>query len=443
LDVSPSAGRTHTSDEVIVSARQAAESALRELPEALILVFDMDFRYVLTAGNAVERVGSHRAPLEGRSVADAFPAEVWKMIEPLFHSALEGETRSREIWTNGEQHCLMVDVGPLDLSGSAQGEDGDAEQRPHVAGGVAVVLDITARRRADLLAPQPAGGHFEEVFERAPIGTGLLDSESRWLLVNRALCDITGYTSEELIGKRFDGIMHPEDAHNDIDQRRRLLAGEIPAFQVEKRYFDAAGETVSAILSMSLVRDHDGEPLHYIAQLQDISERKRLEEHLLHLADHDPRTGLRNRRLFEHDLKLQVARSQRYGEIAGLLVLDLDSFASVNERYGEKVGDDLLRAVARALTRRLRETDLVARLSGGEFAVLLPHIDREGLGVVAEGLARVIPGCSIDVGEKVLHPSASIGFVLVHEGIGSAEQALIEADRTMYAAKRANGATPS
>jgi diguanylate cyclase (GGDEF)-like protein/PAS domain S-box-containing protein len=443
--VSPPAGKTRTNDQLILSAERAAEAALLELPEALILVFDMDFRYVLTAGSAVERVGGSRVPLEGRLVADAFPADVWRQLEPLFHSALEGETRSREIWTNDDRHCLMVDVGPLDLSGSAStpAEGEDEQERARVAGGVAVVLDITARRRAELLAPRAAGGHFEEVFERAPIGTGLLDSECRWLLVNRALCDITGYTSEELIGKRFDGIMHPEDAHNDIEQRRRLLAGEIPAFQVEKRYFDAAGETIAAILSMSLVRDHDGEPLHYIAQLQDISERKRLEEHLLQLSDHDPLTGLRNRRLFEHDLKLQIARSQRYGEIAGLLVLDVDSFASVNERYGEQVGDDLLKAVARALSRRLRETDLVARLGEDEFAVLLPHIDREGLGVVAEGLERVIPGCAIDVGEQVLHPSASIGFVLVHEGILSAEQALMEADRAMYAAKRARGATPS
>ncbi|MCW3067416.1 MAG: hypothetical protein JWL67_41 [Solirubrobacterales bacterium] len=417
-------------DPLLARAEQAAAAALVELPEALIIVFDDDLRFVLTAGQALERAGDSSFGREGQPVASAFPQELWRAIEPLFTSALEGETRSREVWTDEQRHCVMVDAGPLQPSGSPAATDGAG------AAGVAVVLDITARRRADVLAQAPRGG-FEEVFERAPIGTGLLDTDGRWLLVNRPLCDTTGYTSEELIGTRFDAIVHPEDADSDAEQRARLLAGEIPAFQTEKRYLDAGGETVSAIVSMSLVRDRSGAPLHYIAQLQDISERKRLEEDLRLLADHDPLTGLRNRRLFQNDLKLQVARSQRYGEVAGLMIVDLDGFKKVNGDHGQDVGDELLKALARALTRRLRQTDLVARIGGDVFAVLLPHIDAEGMEVVSEGLARVIPACSIDVGAGVLHPSVSIGSALIDDRTAAAEQALAGAYRAMRREKHA------
>jgi diguanylate cyclase (GGDEF)-like protein/PAS domain S-box-containing protein len=416
-------------DPLLASAEHAAAAALRELPEALIVVFDRELRFVRTAGQVLERAGDPSVCGEGRFLASAFPEDLWMSMEPLFASALEGETRSREIWTSEERHCVMVDVGPVRAAGPVGGmPDGAAP------GGVAVVLDITARRRADVLGQRPPGG-FEEVFERAPIGMGLLDTDGRWLLVNSPLCETTGYTAEELIGTRFEGIVHPEDAENDRELRARLLAGEIPAFQIEKRYFDAAGETVSAILAMSLVRDREGAPVHYIAQLQDISERKRLEEDLRRLADHDPLTGLRNRRLFEHDLRLQVARSQRYGETAGLLVIDLDSFRSVNERHGQKIGDEVLQALGRALTRRLRQTDLVARLGADGFAVLLPHIDAEGMTVVAEGLSRVIPAHTIDTGTTVLHLSATIGSALIDRHATTPERALAEAFRAMRSAK--------
>ena len=414
------------------SEDSAAAASLRELPDALIVAFDEDMRFVLTASNTPERGAAESSRTwEGRPLSQAFPTDLFASMEPLFRSALEGETRSREIWTSDERHCLMVDVGPLPARGSAQ----DAGAR--AAGGVAVVLDITERRQADLIANAGRGAGFEEVFENAPIGTGLLDTDGRWLLVNRALCDITGYTAEELIGKRFEGIVHPDDVFNDAEQRSSLLHGHCAAYQVAKRYFDAAGETVAAILSVSLVRDSDGSPLHFIAQLQDVSGRRRLEEHQRQLADHDPLTGLRNRRLFEHDLRLQVARSRRYGEIAGLMMIELDGMRALGARHGHAVAEETLRSVGRALSRRLRETDLVARISADEFAVLLPHIDREGVSVVADGVARVLSACSVDVGDSVVHPTASIAFTLIDARSESAERVLAQAASDVRAAKLA------
>jgi diguanylate cyclase (GGDEF)-like protein/PAS domain S-box-containing protein len=424
-----------------------SEIALRELPEALILVFDEELRFVLSAGQALARSGSASATFRaGQLIADAFPADLWRLMEPLCRSALQGETRSRELWTTDGRHGLMVDIGPLRPGAPARGADTSAVAgrdgvlggaRGNVAtAGVAVVLDVSARRHAALPARHPRE-HLDLVFDHAPIGMGLLDPEGRWVLVNHALCDITGYTSAELIGRRFHDIAHPKDADSDVTERRQLLSGEIAAFQTEKRYFNAAGETMSALLAISLVRDRDGTPLHYIVQLQDISERKRLEERLRHLADHDPLTGLRNRRLFEYDLELQVGRCQRYGEHAALMLIDLDDFKHVNDSHGHRVGDDALRAVARTLTRRLRTTDLLARLGGDEFAVLLPHMDRPSAERVAADLTNVIATCVVDAGDAVVHLSGSVGFTLIDRQARDDEQILVEADRAMYAAKRA------
>jgi diguanylate cyclase (GGDEF)-like protein/PAS domain S-box-containing protein len=438
-------------DAAVARADDAAAAALRELPGARVLVFDRELRLIVAAGRTLEQGTASDAAVcgEGALVADAFPESLWKLMQPLFRSALEGETRSREIWSADDSRSLMVDVGPLRVDGAAERVDGAAERAgaaaelagapAGIACGVAVIVDVTARRAADGVA-RPSDGHFEQVFERAPIGTGLMDLDGRWTLVNRALCEITGYTSEELIARRFAEITHADDVENDAEQYAQLLAGTIPAYQVEKRYFNAAQETLSALLSISLVRDAQSAPLHFIAQLQDISERKRMEEHLRHLADHDHLTGLRNRRLLEHDLKLQVARAQRYGEQAAVMVVDLDEFKAINDVHGHGVGDDALKAVATALTRRLRETDVVARLGGDEFAVLLPHADERGTALVADGLARVIAACSIDVGDAVVHPSGSVGVAMIDRQTVSAEEVLAQADRAMYAAKRARAA---
>jgi diguanylate cyclase (GGDEF)-like protein/PAS domain S-box-containing protein len=421
--VSPTApagpGPQPTSNDVV-------GSALHELPEALVLVYDRDLSVVALAGHALQRLSDPDACRPGQPLARALPGELWQRMQPLLASALAGETRSREIWLAGSERCLSLDAGPL-----VAGERG---QRPADRGeGIALLLDVTVRRRAQLLHEQPHGV-LDDAIERArrpSVGIGLLDGAGRWQLASRALCDITGYTAEELLGTRLDGIVHPTDVDSDSHERQRLLTGEIPVYEVRKRYFDAAGETVSALLTIALVRDGDGAPLSYVVQLQDESERLRTERDLLGLADHDQLTGLRNRRLFANDLRLQVARSRRYDEVAGLMVIDFEEFRRVSREDGHDLGDDSIVAVAHALSRRLRETDLAGRISATQLAVLLPHIDEDGLAVVAEGLQRVIAASAVEVGDEIVHPWARIGYTLVRAHTGSPERALSEAQRML------------
>ncbi|HEY7829837.1 MAG TPA: diguanylate cyclase [Solirubrobacteraceae bacterium] len=407
-----------------LSAGSVALSVLRTLPLTSTLVFDDELRFVLAAGQALECFGSGDLDLEGRLAAEVLPVERWEIYEPLFNAALRGETRNLEIWSIGETHCYQVEVSPL------CGEAGE------ILGGTAIFRDITPRKHAEE-ARRHAQERFELVFEQAPIGMALLTPDGRWVRVNQALLKITGYSSDELLRKTFHEITHPDDLSLDTEHMRRLLLGEIRDYQIEKRYHHAQGHVISAMLSVSLVRDLQGKPLHLVAQIQDITERKLMEERLRHLAEHDALTGIRNRRLLEHELRQQVQRCQRYGEQAALLVIDLDDFKQVNDLHGHKTGDDLLKAVAHELELRLRGTDLVARLGGDEFAVLLPGTSAEAAQRVAKDLARVIGDCGVTVADQRIATTASVGVGVIDRDTSSHENVLIEADRAMYSAKDA------
>ena len=125
-------------------------------------------------------------------------------------------------------------------------------------------------------------------------------------------------------------------------------------------------------------------------QVQDITDRRRLEDQLRHLADHDPLTGLLNRRGIDRALAQHVARGRRYGAEGALLVLDLDGFKAVNDSLGHAAGDELIVTCAAALQNRLRETDILGRLGGDEFAVLLPAEGEAEAVIVAEAIVKVI-----------------------------------------------------
>lgn len=121
---------------------------------------------------------------------------------------------------------------------------------------------------------------FQSAFEFAAIGMALVSIEGKWLRVNRAICEITGYSEAELLQRTFQDITHPDDLEADLENVRKMLAGEINTYQMEKRYFHKNGSIVWILLSVSLVRTKSGEPLFFIGQIQDITRHKLSEQEL-------------------------------------------------------------------------------------------------------------------------------------------------------------------
>jgi diguanylate cyclase (GGDEF)-like protein/PAS domain S-box-containing protein len=301
------------------------------------------------------------------------------------------------------------------------------------AGGVAriegISQDVTELRAADR-ARRAAERQFEVAFDRAPIGMFLADADGRFLRVNAALGEFLGYSVGELIDVGPEGVVHPDDLAAVEAGLAETAGGDVTA--IEHRMRHRAGHDVWVAVSATLIRDDAGAPLHVLGQMQDVTQRREYEARLRHLADHDPLTGLLNRRGFEGALNAHVARSRRYGPAGALLVLDLDGFKDVNDTHGHHAGDALLTDVAQALGERLRETDVLARLGGDEFAVLLPVEHASQSCVVAEALVAVVRERGASVGV-----TASVGVAVVDDGIVSGDELLVRADRAMYAAKAA------
>ncbi len=168
-------------------------------------------------------------------------------------------------------------------------------------------------------------------------------------------------------------------------------------------------------------------------------ERKRLEAHLVHLADHDPLTDLLSRRGFHAELWRQLAKAKRYGVRGSLLFLDLDDFKRVNDTLGHAAGDQVLGGVAALLRARLRDTDLLARLGGDEFAILLPHTSNGQTRAVAQQLLTAIRSQTMVIEGRPVTVSASIGIALFPDHGHSVEGLLAGADAAMYQAKAAGG----
>jgi diguanylate cyclase (GGDEF)-like protein/PAS domain S-box-containing protein len=299
--------------------------------------------------------------------------------------------------------------------------------------------EISERKRLEAGAKQVERGlrevreRFESAFNNAPIGMALIAMDGRWLQVNDALCRITGHTAEELRATTLRAMTHPDDVDLDAQGLEQLVAGAVPNYQIEKRYRHAWGHHVWALVTMSIVRDADRNPLHIVTQVQDISERKELARRLEHVVNHDFLTGLLNRRHFEQELAKETDRAARYGAPGAVLLIDLDNFKDVNDTFGHRAGDDVLKGVAGLLKQRLRHTDVIARVGGDEFAVLLPQTDPDQVQIVADEVVKALGRETAVLADQSIRITASVG-VAMFDGLTDVE-VLAYADLAMYEAK--------
>jgi diguanylate cyclase (GGDEF)-like protein/PAS domain S-box-containing protein len=329
---------------------------------------------------------------------------------------------------DGSRGTISVSVAPI------RGADGS------VVGVSSIEHPVSERRRADQTA-QEAEAYLESAFRDAPIAMGLVSIQAHragaFLVTNPALCRLSGFSADQLARLDFQALTHPDDLDRDLAALAELIAGEARSYQLEQRLIQRDHQVAWVLLNATLVRDTAGMPLYSIRQLENIDERKQFEGQLEHLADHDPLTGLFNRRRFARELSHELAYARRYGGSGAVLLVDVDNFKYVNDTLGHSVGDEVITAAGQLLQRRVRETDVLARLGGDEFAVLLPRAGEDDARILAAGLLASVRGGAILVGtEQGAHLTISVGIALFDaEREMTADELLVNADLAMYAAK--------
>ncbi len=185
-------------------------------------------------------------------------------------------------------------------------------------------------------------------------------------------------------------------------------------------------------------RGVDGEIHGRVWSFRDVTERERIEVRLRYLADHDPLTGVLNRRRFEEELADRVAQASRYGGGGAVLLLDIDNFKDVNDTLGHHAGDAVIRSIAELLREELRETDVLGRLGGDELAVLLPYAGTDEARGVAGKLVDTVRGHRVAFKGEQLRVTTSVGVALIsHPRTQTAEELMVKADIAVYDAKAA------
>ncbi len=276
---------------------------------------------------------------------------------------------------------------------------------------------------------------FEQLVENALNGIYQCDKEGGFLTANPALARMLGYDSSEELRK--EGLYTLLASAKEAEVVTRGLTEKTHLKGMEVTLKGKDGPMVQAILNARWVEGDNGSNSYHEGILTDISHLKRQEAQLLHLAAHDPLTGLHNRREFNSIFERHLSRVRRYGRSGALLWMDLDGFKEINDGLGHKAGDELLGSLAHSMRATVRDSDVLARLGGDEFAVLYPNVDETQALMAASRLLNAIRKHTAVIEGQSLRSTASMGIVLFPEHGNSASELLMKADMAMYRAKDA------
>jgi diguanylate cyclase (GGDEF)-like protein/PAS domain S-box-containing protein len=316
---------------------------------------------------------------------------------------------------------------PVEVTGSSVVDD------PLVDG---IIVNVRDMRESIRIAAtlEEVEVRFRQVFDHSPIGMAITGLDGRYAKVNAALCEMLGYTADELGTMTTKDLTHPDDIDTTLTHFYELQRGNSRSFCTEKRFRCKDGSYVWARVTVTAVTDAAGKPLYFIGHVENVTERKQIEDRMAYDATHDALTGLPLRTLLLDHLELALAGARRHATRVAVLFIDLDRFKHVNDSMGHAAGDDLLTEVARRLRSAVREIDTPGRFGGDEFVVVCPDLaDVRDVVLIAERIRQLLEEPFLVRGAPVFI-SASVG-IAVADAETDAATLLGQADTAAYRAK--------
>jgi len=278
---------------------------------------------------------------------------------------------------------------------------------------------------------------FRALFEQAEVGVAEIEmGTGRFLTVNRRLCEIVGRTEEEMLSTTFQAITHPEDLHLHDEKTALLIAEKIRNYTLEKRYIRKDGAIVWVNITISPLWQRGEATGRYISVVQDITERRRMEEEIREMSLRDPLTELYNRRGFITLSEQQLKAANRANRQMLLAFIDVDDLKMINDKLGHEEGDKALIDTAAIIRRTFRESDIIARLGGDEFAVLA--IDTVDLDpdVFSKRLQQHIDAFNAEANRQYKLAMSRGSAIYDPESPVSLDHLMSSADGMMYAQKK-------
>ncbi|MGH1485148.1 MAG: GGDEF/EAL domain-containing response regulator [Cellvibrionaceae bacterium] len=264
-----------------------------------------------------------------------------------------------------------------------------------------------------------------------------LDDEMNVIFLNDAWKRAFGYDVGESLNNPFKKFLSSQDGrkYRAIEGRfKSVLSGEKESCEIEIALADANQQERWVQLRVSRFIVADKQPTLTVC-LDDITKRKQVQEQLEYQAMHDSLTGLYNRHYFENTLERLSVDAQRQENDHGLIYLDLDYFKVINDTFGHHWGDELLRSISKLISKRIRDTDILCRFGGDEFALILHNLSIDKVSEIAESIKESISDYDFQIGNQPIKLGCSIGISLIDGSAKDAEGYLMQADSALYVAK--------